>query len=363
VSRSLINFRGPLLEALVYKGHEVTACAPNAPFDVRSALADIGVEYCHLSIDRAGMNPFKDGRTAHAMFCLFRSRRPDSVLTYTAKPIIWGSIAARSAGITSFFAIIEGLGYAYISEGSFKQRFIQSLVSFLYRNALAHTKGVFFLNPDDMNEFRRKGILHPQTNAVLLNGIGVDLKHYSPSPFPNAPVFLLLARLLEDKGIRIYRDAARALRKKHPGARFMLAGGHDENPGAIDKEEILKWQMEGDIEYLGELEDVRPILAQCLVYVLPTSYREGVPRTILEAMSMGRPIITTDTPGCRETVQEGVNGFLVPIKNATMLAVVMERFIAEPDLAKRMGRESRRIAEEKYDVHEVNRVILETMGL
>ena len=362
LASSLINFRGPLLEAMVDRGHEVIACAPDAPKDVRVKLAGMAVEYCHVPIERSGMNPAGDLWAALSLFRIFQKRQPNIVLGYTAKPVVWGCLAARAAQVPASFAMIEGLGYAFIGDDSFKQRFLHHIVIALYRAALSHTKAVFFLNPDDLFEFRKKRLLSTSTQSVRINGIGVDLKHYSPASLPKSPVFLLMARLLADKGIREYREAARRIRARYPDARFLLAGGFDSNPAAIKEAEIRKWKEEGSLDYLGELDDVRPALAQSRIYVLP-SYREGTPRTVLEAMSTGRPIITTDAPGCRETVQDGVNGFLVPVKDAGALSLAMEKFITKPDLAESMGKESRRIAEEKYDVHKVNQVILSAMGL
>lgn len=362
VPRSLINFRGPLLKAMVALGHEVIACAPDAPEDVREKLADIGVEYCHVPIKRAGMNPVGDIATAFHLYRLFRRMRPDAVFAYTIKPVIWGCLAARAAGVPAPFAMITGLGYAFTKGGGLRQLAVGEIAARLYRSALAGACAVFFQNPDDLFEFKRRNLLRDGVRTVLVNGSGVDLGCFYQSPLPDTPVFLLMARLIGDKGIREYREAARRVREKYPEARFLLAGGFDENPSAISKEEIRIWKDQGDIEYLGSLEDVRQAIAQSRVYVLP-SYREGTPRTVLEAMSSGRPVITTDAPGCRETVQDGVNGFLVPIKDVGALAEAMEKFIKQPDLAGRMGKESRRIAEEKYDVNKVNRVILDAMGL
>lgn len=362
VPRSLINFRGPLLEAMVARGHEVIACAPDAPGEVRKALAGMDVEYCNVPVKRAGMNPASDLWTAFSLFRLFRSRRPDAVLGYTVKPVIWGCLAARAAGVPAAYAMITGLGYAFINSGNRGQQALGRIVTALYRAALARTSAVFFQNPDDLADFKKRNLLKNRVRTVLINGSGVDLNYYPLSPLPDVPVFLLMARLIGDKGIREYREAARRVRAKYPQARFLLAGGFDENPAAISKEEIRRWQEQGDIEYLGRLEDVRPAIAQSRGYVLP-SYREGTPRTVLEAMSAGRPVITTDAPGCRETVKDGVNGFLVPVKDARALGEAMEKFIEQPDLAERMGKESRRIAEEKYDVHKVNQVILDAMGL
>lgn len=360
--RSLINFRGPLLRALVERGHGVTACAPGANDRIREQLAQLGVDYRDIPIRRTGLNPARDLHTLLVFIRFFRALKPDLVLAYTIKPVIWGGLAARFAGVPHSWSMVTGIGYAFGDGGSFRQRFVRTIVARLYRYVLRGNEGVFFQNHDDEAEFRCRGILRPQAATTVVNGSGVDLETFSSRPLPSRPVFLLLARLIADKGIREYRDAARRIRARHPDARFLLAGPFDENPTAIAERELREWTRHGDIEFFGNLDDVRPVLAECSVYVLP-SYREGRPRTILEAMAVGRAIVTTDSPGCRETVDEGVNGYLVPAGDSDTLARVLERFIKEPRLAERMGAESRRIAEERYDVHAVNRIVLETMGL
>lgn len=392
-ARSLINFRGTLLKSMIARGHEVVACAPDASVEIKSELAQMGCLYREVPLSRAGINFLKDVKTFFVLFWLFCREQPDAVLTYTAKPVIWGCIAARIARIPTSYSMITGLGYAFTHERVFKQKLVRRIVCALYRIALSRVRVVFFQNPDDQREFQARGLIKNSTQCILINGSGVDTYHFTPESLPETPVFLLMARLVADKGIREYREAARLLRCKYPRARFLLAGGFDSNPNAVGRKEIGRWQEEGDIEYLGRLEDVRPTLAKIRVYVLPSYYREGTPRSILEAMSAGRPVITTDWPGCRETVERlgdtgmsecrnaenfsrrvesfgngggrilrGTNGFLVPVKDSGALAEAMEKFIEQPGLAETMGRQSRRIAEEKYDVHKVNRVILEAMG-
>jgi glycosyltransferase involved in cell wall biosynthesis len=257
--------------------------------------------------------------------------------------------------------MIEGLGYAF-GGVSWQKRPVGLIVRNLYRMALKFSAGVFFLNPDDRDLFLKLGLIPREVKTTLLNGIGVDLDWYSPCVLPDRPVFLLIARLLVDKGLREYYQAAKQLKSRYPQARFLLAGDLDENPMCIRAKELETWRLDGAIEYLGHLDDVRPAFAAARVYVLP-SYREGTPRTVLEAMAMGRPIVTTDAPGCRETVVEGRNGFLVPVRDVEALAVAMERFILEPELAERMGKESLAIAREKYDVHKINAVIMRVMGV
>lgn len=311
---------------------------------------------------RAGLNPLRELGTLQALRRLLRELKPDAVLSYTIKPVIWGSLAAKQAGVPRVFSMITGLGYAFMSATSLKQRLVHRVACGLYRRALRGTTGVFFQNRDDEALFRELGLLPASVPSTLINGSGVDLKQFQPVPLPDAPVFLLMARLIADKGIREYRQAAIQVKQQVPQACFLLAGGLDENPTAITQPELDGWQAEGSIEYLGRLADVRPALRECSVYVLP-SYREGTPRSTLEAMATGRPVVTTDSPGCRETVVDGENGLLVPVRNADALAAAMLKLARDPALRARMGAASLQLARERYDVYKVNEVIFDTMGL
>jgi glycosyltransferase involved in cell wall biosynthesis len=268
------------------------------------------------------------------------------------------------AGVPYRFALITGLGYAFQGqeEDGGSRSLLRSLVKRLYGLALGGIHKVFFQNPDDEALFRSLGILRSVIPSRVVNGSGVDVAQYSVAPLPAEPSFLLIARLLGDKGVREYVEAARRVRVRQPAAVFRLVGWIDENPDAIHQHEVDGWVADGVIEYLGRLEDVRQAIGASSVYVLP-SYREGTPRTILEAMAMGRAIVTTDAPGCRETVEDGDNGFLVPVKAVDELAAAMLRFVEQPLLAAKMGSRSRQIAEEKYDVHKVNAVMLKEMGI
>ncbi|MAY71895.1 MAG: hypothetical protein CME82_10640 [Halomonas sp.] len=211
--------------------------------------------------------------------------------------------------------------------------------------------------------FIEEGVLLDTTAARVINGSGVDLAHFSPVAPPAQPVsFLLIARLLGDKGVREFAEAAKRIRQRHPQVRFRLAGWLDDNPDSIAEHELQAWIDDGAIDYLGRLDDVRPAIAECSVYVLP-SYREGTPRTVLEAMALGRAVVTTDAPGCRETVASGVNGFLVEVKNVDALCQALQRYLEAPALIAQHGEASRARAEERYDVHRVNRSILDAMGV
>lgn len=360
---TLVWFRGPLMRTLVEHGHEVIAWVPVPDHDspLVGQLRAMGVQLEPLFIDRAGLNPFADACTLWQLVGRLRRLRPDIVLTYMIKPVIYGSLAARLAGVPASYAIVEGLGSAFAVGG--RRAPLSAIVKLLYRVAIPRNRRVFFLNPDDLALFERLGLLRDARQPVLLNGIGVDLTHFVPTPFPEPLTFLLVARLIREKGLMEYVAAARMVKARHPEVRFRLAGWIDDNPGAIRAEELQAWIAEGTIEYLGKLDDVRPAFHGASVCVLPSYYPEGLPRSLMEALATGRPVITTDTPGCRETVVEGENGFLVPVRDVPALAAAMLRFVERPALVPAMGRASRALAEARYDVRVVNQQILEALGL
>jgi len=377
LAQSLVNFRGPLLQAMVSAGHSVAAFANGRDLITEQKLKQIGVKHYRIRIVRTGMNPFTDLVTLLGVVRLLSRIHPDVVLTYTIKPVIYGSLAAKLCSTPGIYSMIEGLGYPFMDPTSLSQRIVGYIARKLYKMCLKCNRRVFFLNPDDKALFLNTKLVRPD-QPVLINGCGVDLGHYDFSPLPGEPVFLMIARLLADKGVKEYVKAAEKVKKRFPQTRFLLGGDLDPNPSSVRESELLQWQETGTIEYLGYLDDVRPAIQKCRCYILP-SYREGIPRTVLEAMSMGRPIITTDAPGCRETVMltpggqrqrergEGVmggeNGFLVRVRDVEALVTAMMHLLKEPDLAERMAKRSREIAEEKFDVHKVNAVILNAMGL
>lgn len=338
-SDSLLNFRGPLLDALSLAGLEVHVAAPglkNGP--ILNSLELRGVIVHDIPLQRTGLNPIRDAFSLFHLWKLMLNIRPDYVLGYTIKPVIYGSLAASFARVPHCYAMITGLGYAFTGPGQMKIRgVIRSLAQCLYSVALKQVRKVFFQNPEDEALFRSLGIIKHNVVSCIVNGSGVDVSSFTVSPLVTSPLrFLLIARLLRDKGVREYFEAARQMRTKYPDIRFGLVGWIDENPDSITQNELDDWVSEGVIEFYGKLSDVRPAIAECSVYVLP-SYREGTPRTVLEAMSMGRPIITTDAPGCRETVIDGDNGFLVPVKSIDGLVRAMETFVNQPELVERMG--------------------------
>lgn len=364
---SLINFRGSLIRAMVEKGHEVVALAPDYNDKTKNQIKALGAVPKDYYLSRTGLNPFQDIYTFLQLFFLLRKLKPDIVLSYTVKPIIYGILAAWLARVPRRFALVTGLGYIFTStreQERITKKLLRKLVSLLYREAFHHATRIFFQNHDDFQEFCLQGLVKRE-KSVLIGATGVDIKAFSPTPLVQNPItFLLVARLLREKGIYEFVEAAKRIKSKYPtNTRFLLVGGLDSNPGSIKKEEVESWVKEGVIEWPGHVGDIRAWISQASVFVLPSFYREGVPRSIQEAMAMGRPVITTDVPGCRETVIDGINGFLVPAQDVEALVQVMERFIQKPELIEKMGKESRRIAEERFDVQKINARFLHELGL
>lgn len=357
---SLLNFRGRLIEALIAAGHNVHVTAPDIDAGTERELRGIGAEVHEVRLVRAGLSVRGDLAYFRQIRRVIRGTGADLVISYTIKPNIWASFAAGSLGIRSV-SMVTGLGYAFISGKGLKRSLVVLASRLLYRSATARNDVVIFQNPDDRADFVAAGCLADPTKARLVNGSGVDMAWYVAVPLPPEPVFLMVTRLLGNKGVREYAEAASAILSRRKNCRFLLAGFLDEGPDSIAMREVEQWQRNG-IEFLGRLDDVRPALAAASVYVLP-SYREGTPRSVLEAMAMGRAIITTDVPGCRETVVDGDNGFLVPARDAGALAAAMERMIDDKQLRGRMGKRSHALCRAKYDVEQVNAMLMRHLAL
>lgn len=364
LSWSLINFRGALIARMVAAGHDVIACAPDEEPEVSAALARMGVRFRLTPMARAGTNPLRDLRTLLRYVALFRRERPDTVIAYTQKPIIYGGIAARLIGRARFYVIMSGLGYVFSAEAERRNR-LRQVVSRLYRVAVRRASCVFVFNGDDRKTMLDHGIVDASQPVLQVPGSGVDTRWYAERPLPaGTPTFLMMGRLMRDKGVGEYVDAARIVRARWPDTRFLLLGRPEtENPTGCSPEALRAWQDEGLIELLPETRDVRPTLAAAHVFVLPSYYREGLPRTILEALATGRPVITTDMPGCREPIRDGVNGILVPPRDAPTLADAMSRLLGDAELLASMSKAARKIAVDTYDVDTVNDLLLDVMQL
>ena len=360
VPRSLLLFRGELIQEWVKEGHQVVALASPATVPVVEELRELGARFVPLPWDQMGLNPFNELQVWFQLYRELQREQPDIFFLYTVKPVIYASLLAPLLGWPRIFSMITGLGYAF-SDASRKQRVLKAFLRPLYKRALRKNEAVFFQNPDDLALFESMGIMERE-KAVLVNGSGVNLERFSYTPPPLEPLsFLLVARLIRSKGIEDFVHAAALVREQYPQVRFRLLGPFVKGGDGIREESIRRWEREGKVEYLGRVEDVRPHLAASSVFVLPSYYREGIPRSTLEAMAMGRSVITTDAPGCRETVEHGRNGFLVPVKDVDSLARAMLKLVKCPSMVVKMGKESRKIAENKYDVCTVNNKIVEKM--
>ncbi len=352
-----------------HAGHEVTVCAPMDPSlssilseNIDEILASNGLKFIQLRMDRHGINPLREMGTLVHIWRIMLKVRPDVVLSFSIKSALYGSLAARFAGIPASYSSITGLGFLFTSLSKNRKLFTKGLF-LIFRFALARNSRVFFQNPDDRDLFFRYGLLRDPKQSVIVNGSGVDLVRFAEKPMPPSPTtFLMIARIQYHKGVVEYIQAARLLKKICPEAKFHLVGPFDGHPSALPKAEFDELLKDGVVEYLGPTADVRSCLAQSHVYVLP-SYREGTPLSTLEALAMGRAVVTTDVPGCRETVIDEYNGFLVGVGSAESLAQGMGRFLHQPTLANTMGKRSRKLAEEKYDVRKVVSDMLTTMNL
>lgn len=359
-SRSLTNFRLELLKRMAEGGHTVFAFGPEHDEVVIETLAGIGVTFVKLPMSRTGTNPLADVFTLCSLVRQFRVLKPDIVLSYTMKPIIYGGIAARLTGVDRFYALVTGLGHVFSeTESGGKASLVRKVSIWLYRIALRDARRVMVYNEADARDIQYYTLINDMSRLSFVPGSGVDLVHFRQTEPPSGRiVFLMVARLLRDKGVYEYVEAARQLKMRYPAAVFNLLGQLEPHGTGVTSAELEKWAAEGVVDYLGEVRDVRPILADCSVFVLPTYYREGIPRSILEAMATGRAIVTTNMPGCRETVVDNRSGLLVPARDPVALAKAMERFLLEPGLINEFGEQARQLAVGKFDVHAVNSVLL-----
>lgn len=319
-SWSILKFRKKILEHLIFKEYDVFVYAP--PDQSVQKLIAIGCKYRELFLSRKGLNPFVDFLTFLNLVFFYFLDRPAFAFHYTVKPNIWGTIAAKMVCVPSV-AVVTGLGHVFI-----KQNPLTRVVSGLYKLAFMFPREVWFLNDDDLNEFLCRKIVGKVKTRVL-PGEGIDLSEFVVCrEGPSDPTFLMVSRMLWDKGVREYVEAAKAVKRKRIDVKFQLLGPIDDgNPAAVPIEQIRAWSQLGIIEYLGYADDVRPYMRGCTAVVLP-SYREGVPLTLLEASAIGRPLIASNVPGCRTVVDDGENGFLVKARSGEELAAAIEKILS-----------------------------------
>lgn len=367
----VVKLRGSLIRALRDEGHEVIVCVPRpsaaATRGVQDGLRELGARLVISNLNRTGLNPFSEISARMFYERFMRDERPDAVLAYNPKPVFYAVPAARRAGVPHVSAMITGLGYAFTG-GTVLSRVLALFAMRLYRRALPMTDAVIFQNRDDKAFFEHMGLLGGARNVVQVPGPGVDLERFPWVPIvepPKVVTFLFVGRLLRDKGVLEFVEAARALRALRTDdhrMRFQLAGFTDSNPASITDQQLAAWRESGVVECLGRLEDVRPALAASSVFVLP-SRGEGMPMSVLEAMSTGRAVVTADSSGCRETIEDQASGYLVPPGSASALAFAMEQFLEDPNLTVIMGRAARERAERVFDARKVNAQVMQAMGL
>lgn len=359
-TNSLFWFRMDMMKNFIKNGHSVVALGQESELIWKSKFEKNGIQYKQLFVERNGINPINDLKTFSELNHFMKAEKPDKIFAYQAKTIIYGSVAAKLNGIREVYPMVAGLGSIFRGTG-FKNNIVKTIMKVQYWTASKCSVKVFFQNNDDKNEFIKYKLIK-DSKTVIINGSGVNLEKFKPTPIPKDPAFLFIGRLIKDKGIMEYLKACTEVKNKYPQIRCLLVGPYDSNPSALKAEELKPYIDDGIIEYFGEQSDVRPFLNQCSTYVLP-SYHEGTPKTVLEAMATGRAIITSNAPGCRETVTDGVNGFLVNVKDIEELIEKMEYLICNPNINQEMAASSLKKVKEKYDVKIINQTIMRTMKL
>lgn len=367
VASSFLGFRSDLIKEIVARGHYVYAFTSEYNKDELKKIENLGAIPVTYELSRSGLNPILDIKATHSLAKKIRSIAPDLVFSYFSKPVIFGTLAAKLAKVPKVIGMLEGLGYTFTEQPqgmSKRTQIIKRFQVLLYKIALPQLDEIIFLNPDDPNDLLTVNDIKVKGSSVL-GGIGLNLKEYSYSDqYPVNITFIFIARLLAEKGIHDYISAARIVKSKYPKTKFIVLGTIDKEAlGALTEKELERLVEENIVEYPGHVSNVSEWIAKSSVFVLPSYYREGVPRSTQEAMAIGRPIITTDVPGCRETVIDGLNGFLVEKWNPQALSEKMIYFIDHPNQIKRMGYESYKLAQEKFDADKVNQRLLKLMGL
>lgn len=357
----MFAFRRDLMLKIQQRGYRVVVVATALP-GFKLADYDIEqVEFHHWPVEKAGMNLLSDLASIAFLFKLLRQHSPAVLFAHTIKPIIFGIPVAWLLGVPRRTAMIPGLGYAFGKTTRSKNGLVTAVASMGYRLALGRSHVAIFQNSEDAKTLAAFGALPRTTPVAVVNGSGVDTERFVAVPIPAGPsTFLMASRLLKEKGVYEFAEAARIVKRALPTARFVLAGAPDTNPSAVPQSAIDQWVTEGLIEARGHVKDVQPELAACSVFVLPSYYSEGCPRSNLEAMASGRPIITTDWVGCRDTVVHDLNGILVPPRDVDALASAMLSLAQDSEKMRKMGEESRRLCLEKY---ELRRVTNETVSL
>lgn len=354
-SQNIYNFRLPLINKLETNGYSVETVSLDDKYD--ELLKSIGIRnHCIIS-DNRSINPLKALRLKRKLYRLICNLKPDVVFTFMIKPNVFGTLAAKKAKVENIYSMVEGAGEAFIDRKGLKAKIVKKAASYLCKKAFKYPKKVFFLNDDDANEFINLGIVNKE-KALVINGVGVDLEKFAFSKLDNtSSSFVMASRMLIEKGVLDYCKCAEIVKKTHPEAKFYYLGAD----GNITKADIQKYIDNGSIEYLGNVKDVRPYIASSLMLILPSYYREGRPMSIMEAQSIGRPVITCNSIGCKDMVIDGYNGYLIEAKDYQTLASKCCYILDNKEVAVKMGINARKFAEENYDQNVINDYILKTI--
>jgi len=357
---TFINFRGDLMKAISQKQNEIVAICPEGGYE--KTLEELGARCILVPLKKTSTTIFDNLAYLNKLTKIIKQEKPDKIFAYTIKPVIFGSIAAKRAKVKEMYSMITGLGYVYAVE-SFKTKILQFICGTGYKIAFKYNKKVIFQNKDDIEEFVNRKYLKKE-KCELVDGSGVNMERFKRNELPQGNTFLMVSRILKQKGVKEYFEAAKIVKEKYPETQFLYVGAEDKTQLALNLDDVREEFLNtGIVNYCGESNDVPSYIAKSTAFVLPSYYREGVPRTLLEALAMGRPIITTDTVGCRETVKEGKNGFFVPIKDSKALAEKMIYMIENRQEVEKMSDESYKYCKERFDVDIINKRMLEIMEI
>lgn len=358
-AKAHINFRGDLTKLIIEKGYDVTLIVPHDLY--KKQLEDMGIKVIVMPYNKNSVSIKDNIRTIKEIEKIVEDEKPDKIFAYTIKPIILGSLAAKKCKINEMYSMVTGLGHIY-SDNSFKTKIIRFICGIGYRYAFKYNKKVIFQNIDDINEVVKRHYIKRE-KCELVNGSGVNMEKFKRTPLPKKNVFLMVSRVLKEKGVIEYFEAAKIMKEKYKNVHFMFVGEIDKTNYAVDVSKLQEYVNEGIVELIPETDDVASYMKKCRYFVLPTYYREGVPRVNLEALSMGRPIITTFMPGCKETVIDGKNGYFVKTKDVDDLVKKMELLISNPKEVEMMSDESYKLCKKKFDVNIINSKMLKIMGI
>ena len=360
-NRTVYNFRGDLIQKIKNMGYEVVVIGPNK--ENVEKIERLGAKFIEISFNKESLSIFSNIKYCNGLKKIMKKEKPDIVLAYTIKPVIFGTIAAKIAKIENTYSLITGLGQVYSKSSNVKTKMIRTLCGIAYKIVFKYNKKVIFQNQDDMNECIERKYLKKE-KAEIVDGSGVNMNRFRKEELPEENVFLMISRMIPSKGTLEYFEAAKLVKKEYPTAKFLYLGKPENKKGYIKREEIQQYISDGTVELIGETDDVPSIIKMAKFVVLPSYYREGIPRTLLEALAMGRIIITANTIGCKETVKEGVTGIFSDIKDSKDLANKMIFMIRQPkEKIEKMSKQANKYCQERFDVKIINDKMLNIMRI